>query len=367
MRTVRVTILPGDGIGPEVTAQAGELLVACGRRFGWQVECREAIVGGAAIDQQGDPLPEATFRLAKESDAVLLGAVGGPKWDDPQRTVRPEQALLGLRKGLGLFANLRPVRTDPALIQTVPIKASVVEGTDVMVVRELTGGIYFGQPSERRVTAAGRAAIDTLTYDEAEIVRVVRLAFGLARQRRKRLASVDKANILASSRLWREVAHEVAREFSDVAYEDVLVDAMAMHLLRRPRDFDVVVTENMFGDILTDEASVLGGSMGMLPSASLGETQNRLGHRFGLYEPIHGSAPDIAGKDLANPLAAILSVAMLFRHSLGDEGAARAIETAVGAVLASGLRTADIREPDGRGIGCQAMGEAVRREVERST
>jgi 3-isopropylmalate dehydrogenase len=294
---------------------------------------------------------------------VLLGAVGGPKWDDPAARVRPEQALLGLRKGLGLFANLRPVWTVPELVPASPLRREILEGVDLVVVRELTGGIYFGKPSERRTGAAGREAVDTLFYTEEEIARLLRAAFALARQRRKRLTSVDKANILSSSRLWREVAHEIRREFPDVAYEDVLVDAMAMHLIRRPRDFDVIATENLFGDILTDEASMLAGSMGMLPSASLAGAPAPDSRCPGLYEPIHGSAPDIAGQDRANPLAAILSAAMLCRYSLACPSAAHAVERAVAAVIAAGHRTGDLATRGERSVGCKEMGRLVRAEL----
>ncbi|MGH7819777.1 MAG: 3-isopropylmalate dehydrogenase, partial [Candidatus Binatia bacterium] len=280
------------------------------------------------------------------------------KWDDPRAGVRPEQALLGLRKGLGLFANLRPVRVPPDLLDSSTIKRAVLEGVDLMVVRELTGGIYFGKPSERREGPKGREAVDTMLYDEEEVRRLMRVAFDLARQRRKKVTSVDKANILSTSRLWREVAAEVAAEHPDVAFEHVLVDAMAMHLIRRPRDFDVVATENMFGDILTDEAAMLSGSMGLLPSASVGEERNRSGHPRGLYEPIHGSAPDIAGEDRANPLAMILSAAMMLRYSFGLAEAAARIENAVDRVLAGGWRTADVAAGEAP-IGCQEMGRRV--------
>ena len=296
---------------------------------------------------------------------MLLGAVGGPKWDNPQSTVRPEQALLGLRRHLELFANLRPIVAHPALIAAAPLKRELLEGVDILFVRELTGGVYFGQPSQRRLGPGGREAVDTTVYSEGEVARVTRLAFQLAERRRRHVTQVDKANILATSRLWREVTHEIAAEFPDVTCEDVLVDAMSMHLLRRPRDFDVVVTENMFGDILTDEASVLTGSLGMLPSASVGAALNRHGGRIGLYEPIHGSAPDIAGRDLANPLGAILSGALLLDFSLGQGKAARSIEAAVGRVLDTGLRTADVRQDGCTVVGCEAMGEAVRRELAR--
>jgi len=359
MTEVLIAVLPGDGIGPEVTAQARAVLEHCARRFSLGMRFEEATVGGAAIDATGAPLPAETLALAREADAVLLGAVGGPKWDDPRSEVRPEQALLGLRRELGLFANLRPIQVHPRLIDAAPLRREVLEGVDILFVRELTGGVYFGRPSERRQGPAGREAVDTIVYDEREVRRVVELAFAIAHLRRKRVTQVDKANILATSRLWREVTHEVAAEHPDIVLEDVLVDAMAMHLLRRPRDFDVVVTENMFGDILTDEASVLSGSLGMLPSASLGSAQNRLGHRAGLYEPIHGSAPDIAGRNLANPLGSISSAAMLLRHSLGHEDAAAAVEAAVTAALDAGLRTADLRQPDTRQVGCVEMGAAV--------
>jgi 3-isopropylmalate dehydrogenase len=356
---VKILVLPGDGIGPEVVEQAKAVLEAVAGRFGFDVHFTEAIVGGAAIDAFRTALPEGALHQAQSSDAVLLGAVGGPKWDDPRAAVRPEQALLGLRKGLGLFANLRPVRVVPELLDAAPLKGDVLRDVDLVVVRELTGGIYFGRPSEQRQGAAGREAVDTLFYTEAEIARLLRAAFELARSRRKKVTSVDKANILSSSRLWREIGHEIKREYPDVAYEDVLVDAMAMHLLRRPRDFDVIATENMFGDILTDEASMLAGSMGLLPSASIGEAHNSIGQPRGLYEPIHGSAPDIAGQDKANPLATILSAAMMLRYSLAQPEAADAVEMAVTAVLADGYRTPDIAQPHGRLVGCRDMGAAV--------
>jgi len=361
----RILRLPGDGIGPEVVAQAVSVLEEAGRLFGFSLDWSEAEVGGIAIEKCGKPLPDGVLERAAGSDAVLLGAVGGPKWDDPRAAVRPEQALLGLRKGLGLFANLRPVKVIPALASASPIRPELLSGVDLVVVRELTGGIYFGEPSERRQGPEGRSAVDTLSYDEREIARVVRQGFELARKRRRKLSSVDKANILASSRLWREVAHEIAREYPDVEYEDLLVDAMAMHLLRRPRDFDVIVTENMFGDILTDEASMLAGSLGMLPSASSGAKVTAAGGHFGLYEPIHGSAPDIAGRDLANPLGTILSAALMLRHSLARGEAALAIERAVESVVEGGSRTADIMARGCNQVGCAAMGRLVREELER--
>jgi 3-isopropylmalate dehydrogenase len=361
---VKILMLPGDGIGPEVVEQAKHVLEACAARFHFQLVFTEAIVGGAAIDAFHTALPDGALHLAQSSDAVLLGAVGGPRWDNPRASVRPEQALLGLRKGLDLFANLRPVRVIPELLDAAPLKPEVLRDVDLVFVRELTSGIYFGGTSEQRVGADGREAVDTLTYTEGEIARLMRAAFELARRRRKKVTSVDKANILSSSRLWREVAHEVKAEYPDVAYEDVLVDAMAMHLLRRPREFDVIATENMFGDILTDEASMLAGSMGLLPSASIGDARNSLGHPRGLYEPIHGSAPDIAGHDVANPLATILSAAMMLRYSLGQPEAAAAIEAAVAAVLADGYRTPDIAQPGAHPVGCRDMGAAVARQLQ---
>ncbi|MFQ5859513.1 MAG: 3-isopropylmalate dehydrogenase, partial [Anaerolineae bacterium] len=340
-----------------------------------QFELTEGLIGGIAIDETGDPLPDETLALCHESDAVLLGAVGGPKWDDPTASVRPEQGLLRLRKELDLFANLRPVRVYPALAGASTLQRQVVEDVDLVIVRELTGGIYFGRPSGRQDTGAGRAAVDTCTYTEGEIERLMRVAFDLARQRRKpvtsagsvqalsgaegKVTSVDKANVLSTSRLWRQVAHEVATDYPDVAYEDLLVDAAAMHLIRRPADFDVVATENLFGDILSDEASMLAGSMGMLPSASLGEARSAGGRRFGLYEPVHGSAPDIAGQGISNPLATILSVAMLLRVSLGLNDEADQIEQAVADVLAAGYRTADIMSDGMTRVGTTEMGDLV--------
>jgi 3-isopropylmalate dehydrogenase len=349
----RITLLPGDGIGPEVVAEGRKVLEAVAQCFGHTFTFTEALAGGIAIDQTGDPFPPASLEACRASDAVLLGAVGGPKWSDPRAAVRPEQGLLRLRKELGLFANLRPVKVVPALAASSTLRPEAVAGTDMVIVRELTGGLYFGQPQGREEVPEGRSAVDTLRYNEVEIERLMRVAFDLARLRRRKVTSVDKANVLASSRLWREVAHEVARDYPDVALEDLLVDACAMYLIRRPADFDVIATENMFGDILSDEASMLTGSLGMLPSASLGAGGP------GVFEPIHGSAPDIAGRGIANPLATILSTGMLLRSGLGLSDEAAAVEAAVDAVLAAGHRTGDLAAPGEPRIGSAAMGDLV--------
>jgi 3-isopropylmalate dehydrogenase len=348
-----IAVLAGDGIGPEVTGEALKVLRAVGDRFGHSFNGREALIGGVAIDQTGSALPPETVEICEGADAVLLGAVGGPKWDDPNAKVRPEQGLLGIRKALGLFANLRPVTVHPLLIDSSPLRRERLEGVDLLVVRELTGGIYFGEKRRER-DENGEWASDLCIYSEAEIARVVRMAAMLARGRHGKLTLVDKANVLETSRLWRSVTTRIMREeFADLQFDWMLVDACAMHLIRRPSDFDVIVTENMFGDILTDEASMLAGSMGMLPSASLAEG------RMGLYEPIHGSAPDIAGQGKANPLAAILSVAMLLRHSLGLEGEAAAVEAAVSAVLDAGVVTGDVARPGQRPHTTSQVGDAV--------
>ncbi len=358
----KIVVVAGDGIGPEVTGEAEKVLETVGRKFGHSFQFDRQLLGGCAIDATGTPLPEETLAACQTADAILLGAVGGPKWDDPTAKVRPEQGLLGLRKALGLFANLRPVRLFPELLHASTLRPEVLDGVDILVVRELTGGLYFGPRQE--AGEVGDQAYDTMLYTRPEIERVVRLAAQAARGRRRRLTSVDKANVLASSRLWRRVTTELmAREFPDVALEHILVDAAAMHLIRRPASFDVIVTENMFGDILTDEAAMLAGSMGMLPSASLGEATNTVGLPRGLYEPIHGTAPDIAGRGVANPLAAILSAAMLLRHSLGLEAEATTVENAVAATLADGYRTADIARPGERTVGTAEMGAAVRERM----
>jgi 3-isopropylmalate dehydrogenase len=344
-----IAVLPGDGIGPEVTAEGVRALRAVAIKFGHDFEFREGIIGGCSIDKTGTALPPETLALCQGADAVLLGAVGGPKWDDPNASVRPEQGLFAIRKALGLFANLRPVTCHPKLAAASPLKAEVLKGVDLLVVRELTGGLYFGEKKKFADSAS-----DLLAYTGDEIRRVVRRAAEFARGRRKKLTSVDKANVLETSRLWRRVTEEVVRkEFPDVALEHILVDSCAMYLMRRPATFDVIVTENMFGDILTDEASVLSGSMGLLPSASLGEGKQ------GLYEPIHGSAPDIAGKGIANPYATILSTAMLLRYSLGLEAEAAAVEKAVDAAIDRDVLTGDIALAGGKSASTGEAGLAV--------
>jgi 3-isopropylmalate dehydrogenase len=361
----KILVLKGDGIGPEVVGEALQVLKAVARHSAADMEFKEGLIGGHALDTHRTPLPDDVLKSAQDSDAILLGAVGGPKWDNPKADKRPEQALLSLRKELGLFANLRPVKALKELVPASPLKPELINGVDLVIIRELTGGIYYGKPSEKRQAKSGREAVDTCFYSEEEITRVLRFGFDLASDRRKKLTSVDKANVLSSSRLWREIATELAAEYKDVALEHQLVDSMAMHLVRRPRDFDVVVTENMFGDILTDEASVLAGSMGMLPSASLGADLNSAGFRIGMYEPIHGSAPDIAGRDEANPLAAILSAAMLLEHSLGMRAEAELIVQAVESVVHDGYRTRDLHGGTGTTmVGCKAMGRLVREKIE---
>jgi 3-isopropylmalate dehydrogenase len=333
----RFVILPGDGIGPEIVGQALRVLESIAQIFQHDFTFQTCLIGGIAIDETGDPLPEETVNACKASSGILLGAVGGPKWDDPNARTRPEAGLLRIRKELGLFANLRPIITFPELLDASPLKREIIEGTDILFFRELTGDIYFGPSSCEDLPGGGQRAISTMVYETYEVERIFRLAAQAARQRRGRLTMVDKANVLEASRLWRRVcARLAAEEFPDLDYDVVLVDAMAMHLISKPRQFDVVVTSNMFGDILTDEASMLPGSLGMLPSASIGEKGP------GLYEPIHGSAPDIAGKGIANPLATILASAMMLRYSCNLESEAKAIESAVQSVLAAGHRTADI-------------------------
>ncbi|HVC80572.1 MAG TPA: 3-isopropylmalate dehydrogenase [Chloroflexota bacterium] len=349
----RLTVLPGDGIGPEVVAEALKLLQALEDRGVLHLSRREAIFGGGAIDATGSPLPDDTLAACLEADAILLGAVGGPKWDSPRATVRPEAGLLGLRKKLGVFANLRPVKAWPALADSSPVRRELVEGTDLVVVRELTGGLYFGRPRGRQARSRYTRVVDSLVYTSIEIERILHVAFQMAQGRRKLVTSVDKANVLTSSALWRELAIKVGQSYPDVTLEHALVDSASMQLIRTPGHFDVLVMENLFGDILSDEASVLAGSLGMLPSASLGTS------RRGLYEPIHGSAPDIAGKGWANPLGTILSVAMMLRHSFGLEDSARAVESAVGQALDAGCRTRDIAAPGTPFLHTHEMGDEV--------
>lgn len=339
MTQYNVVVFGGDGIGPEVVAAAKRVVEAAADKF--TIEWDDRLLGGCAIDTYGTPLRAEDIAAAEKSDAVLLGAVGGPKWSDPNAKVRPEQGLLKIRKALGLYANLRPVATVEALLDASPIKEDRVRGTDLLVVRELTGGLYFGRPQKQWRERRGRVAVDTLVYREHEVRRVVELAFQLAQGRSGRLTSVDKANVLESSRLWRAIVNEIAPTYPDVELEHMLVDAMTMKLIQQPNAYDVIVTENMFGDILTDEASVLGGSIGLLPSASLGAA-GKAGRRIGLYEPIHGSAPDIAGQGIANPAGTILSTAMMFRQSFGEDAAAERIEKAVYASVNDGMRTSDL-------------------------
>ncbi|MFN8623977.1 MAG: 3-isopropylmalate dehydrogenase [Chloroflexota bacterium] len=350
-----ITAIPGDGIGPEIVAATRSVLDAAGEQFGFSITWSEVLVGGVAIDAYGTALREEDLAVCAAADAVLLGAVGGPKWDDPAAKVRPEQGLLALRKGLGLFANLRPVAAEPALIGASPLRPDLVRGVDLLIVRELTGGLYFGDRKEAYAGKDGREAYDSMIYSELEVRRVARLAFELARGRRKKVSSVDKANVLASSRLWRAVVTEVGAEFPDIALDHRLVDSTAMQLITQPAEFDVIVTENMFGDILSDEASVLAGSLGMLPSASVGERRTAYGI-LGVYEPIHGSAPRKAGKGTANPAATILSAAMMLRWSFGRHDVADAIEAAVRQSLADGIRTGDLMGDGGEAAGFTLVG-----------
>ena len=351
---MKIAVLPGDGIGKEITVEAVRVLNA----LGLKLELEEAPVGGTAYDALGDPLPESTLKLAKDADAILFGAVGGWQYDTLPRAKRPEQAVLGLRKHLNLFANLRPSIVYPELVNASTLKPEVVSGLDILILRELTGDIYFGQPRGIRIAEEGpfkgqREGFDTMRYADGEIRRIMHVGFAAARKRSKKLCSVDKANVLETMQLWKEVAAEVAKEYPDVEYSSMYVDNAAMQLIRNPKQFDVMVTGNMFGDILSDEASMLAGSIGMQPSASLNDTKK------GLYEPIHGSAPDIAGKNLANPLGTILSAAMLLRYSFDQDEAAKKIESAVRQVLKQGLRTADIYEAGTTKIGTKEMGDAV--------
>ncbi len=346
---MKICVLPGDGIGPEITAEAVRVLNALGLKF----EMEEALLGGCAVDATGNPYPEATQKLARAADAVLLGAVGGPQWDNNPRERRPERGLLGIRKDLGLFANLRPAVLYPELANASTLKPEVVAGLDILIVRELTGDIYFGQPRGIETRNGERVGVNTMVYSESEIRRIARVAFAAARKRGRKVCSVDKMNVLECTQLWRDVVNETARDYPDVELSHMLVDNCAMQLVKNPKQFDVVVTGNMFGDILSDEASMLTGSIGMLPSASLDEKNK------GLYEPSHGSAPDIAGKGVANPLATILSAAMMLRYTFDNEAAASRVENAVKKVLAQGFRTGDIYEPGMKRVGTKEMGDAV--------
>ncbi len=358
----KILVLPGDGIGPEVVREGIELLKEVASLYGFQIELERGLIGGASIDEHGKPLIDSVLKIAKESDAVLLGAMGGPKWDILDYSIRPERALLGLRQELGLFANLRPVKLFSALASASTLRREVVEGTDLLVVRELTGGIYFGEPKGvSRLPDGTERGVNTEVYTTPEIERIAVVAFEAARKRRRKVISVDKANVLEATELWRKVITKVhgERGYGDVQLEHMLVDNCAMQLIRNPKQFDVIVTTNLFGDILSDEASMLTGSIGMLPSASLGG-------KVGMYEPVHGSAPDIVGKDLANPLATILSVALMLRHSFGQGEAADSIEKAVEGVLNEGYRTADIRQERCHLVGCKEMGELVRKRIKKS-
>jgi 3-isopropylmalate dehydrogenase len=354
----KIVTLPGDGVSPEIVVEAVKVLDRVAGVYGHTFEFEEALIGGAAIDATGEALPARTLELCQESDGVLLGAVGDPKYDDPRSPVRPEQGLLALRKGLGVFANLRPVKLYKQLLHASTIKPEVIESVDMVVVRELTGGLYFGERGRKTVNGV-EAAYDTMFYSKPEIERVVRVAFELARKRRNKVTSVEKANVLESSRLWRETASRVAQEYPDVEFESMYVDIAAMRLVRYPSVFDVMVTGNMFGDILTDEASMIAGSMGMLPSGAIGA------HKPGLFEPIHGSAPKYTGQNVVNPIATILSAAMLLRHSLELEDEAQAIEDAVQAVLAEGYRTRDIHEEGMALVGTREMGRLISERIGR--
>ena len=354
-----IAVLPGDGIGPEVIAEGVKVLERVGDRFGHRFRLSYDDVGGAAIDKHGVALRPATMEMAREADAVLFGAVGGPKWDDPKAKVRPEDGILEIRKALALFANIRPVKVFPDLVESSVLKPGVLEGVDMVVIRELTGGLYYALPKSRRKTRRGWTGVDTLRYSQAEIERVLRVGFELARRRSGKLTSVDKANVLETSRLWRQVATDLAEEYPEVELEHILVDNCAMQLVQRPARFDVIVAENTFGDILTDEAAVLAASMGLLPSASLSEIPMEGRRARGLYEPIHGTAPDIAGQGIANPIAAILSVALMLRYSLGLTEEAAVVEQAVERALDGGLRTPDIAAQPGSAATTTEMGEGI--------
>jgi len=360
-----IVVLPGDGVGPEVVAEGVKALGAVGTTFGHDFQLGYGLIGAAVFELQRTALPQTTLEMCKRCDAILLGAVGEPKWEDPTVKVRPEfgYGLTRLRKELGLFANLRPVRLYPALVDSTNLKPEVVNGVDFILVRELTGGIYFAEPKRTWQTPEGRQAVDTLIYSEKEIERIIRVGFKLARSRRKKLTSVDKFQILQSSELWRQVAEELAREYPDVQLEHMLVDACAMRIIQRPTEFDVIVTENLFGDILSDEASMLAGSMGMMPSASLAGIPQEGRRLFGLYEPIHGSSPHRAGQNVANPIATVLSVAMMLRYSFGLTKEAQIVEAAVDAVLSEGYRTYDIMDEGKIRVGTKEMGDLIAGKV----
>jgi len=359
-----LVVLPGDGVGPDVTTEGIKVLEAVGKRFDHRFKLHYGLVGGVAIDKEGTALSDDTVKMCQDADAVLLGAVGGPKWDDPLAKIHPEDGLLALRKELGLFANLRPVKVSPVLTDSTNLKPEVIRGVDLIFVRELTGGLYFARPKRRWKTSRGRRGTDSMTYSEHEIERIVRVGFELARGRRQKLTSVDKANVLESSRLWRQVTMEVAPEYPEVELDHMLVDACSMRLIQNPTYFDVLVTENMFGDILTDEASMLAGSMGMLPSASLAGVPREGVNIFGMYEPIHGSAPRRAGLDMANPIAIIMSVAMMLRYSFGLVAEAQAVEAAVDKVLNENYRTYDIMDEGKSKVGTRQMGDLITEKVE---
>jgi 3-isopropylmalate dehydrogenase len=354
-----ITLLPGDGIGPEVIQSAVAVLRKVADTFGHEFQMETYLIGGAAIDRHGVALPEPTLDACRKADAILLGAVGGPKWDDPTAPVRPEQGLLALRLGLGAFANLRPVKLHPDLLDASPLRPERLQNVDLMVVRELTGGIYYGKPRLRRSVHGELQALDTMIYSESEVRRIAHLAFQLAQGRRKMVTSIDKANVLECSRLWRQVVSQVGEDYPDIVLNNVLVDAAAMFLVTNPASFDVILTPNMFGDILSDEASVLSGSMGNMPSASLGEDQNGFGLPRGVYEPMHGSAPTIAGKGIANPIGTILSAAFLLRYSLGLEKEAQSIEYAVDATLSAGSRTVDLAQDRGATLSTSEITDVI--------
>jgi 3-isopropylmalate dehydrogenase len=356
---LNIVTLPGDGVGPEIVTETVKVLQAVGEKFGHKLNAKEGLIGGIAIDEQGVALSQDTLQMCRQSDAVLLGAVGGPKWDDPAAKIRPEDGLLAIRKSLGLFANLRPVKVFPELVDATNLKSQVIEDVDFIFIRELTGGLYFGRPKKRWQTPKGRKAIDTMTYSEHEIERILRVGFELARGRRKKLVSVDKANVLECSRLWRQIATEMAPQYPDVELEHMLVDACSMRIIQNPGHFDVVVTENTFGDILTDEASMLAGSLGMLASASLAGVPQEGIKTFGLYEPSHGSAPRRAGLNMANPIATVLSAAFMLRYSFNLVAEAKAIEAAIAEILRENYRTYDIMSEGKSEVGTKEMGDLI--------